>query len=91
MDGKEKLIYLLEEYYKDNYSTDTFADEFSRIYNFETDDSSLSISENYIMNELSVITNRFSPFEEDLKIPHMYFSGDDVKKKATEVYLKLIN
>ena len=90
MSGKEKLMYLLEHYQKGNYATVTFTDEFDRIYNFETDDDSLSSEEERLMGELAIITSRFSEFEEDLKIPNMYFSEKDVKRKVKEIYSKLI-
>lgn len=90
MDARKQLLYLLENYYKDNYTTDVFADEFSRIYDHETDYALLSKKEHELMRELSIITSRFSPFDEDLKIPNAYFNEADVRKKATEVYLKLL-
>ena len=90
LNPKEQLMYLLEHYYIGNYDTETFADEFHRIYHFEVDDKDLSAKEKNALSELSTIVARFSPFEEDLKIPNMYFSEKDVKEKATEVYLKLV-
>lgn len=90
MDARKQLLYLLENYYKANYTTDVFADEFSRIYDHETDYDLLSKKEHELMRELSIITGRFSPFDEDLKIPNAYFNEEDVRKKATEVYLKLL-
>ena len=40
-------------------------------------------------SELAVIADRFSPYEEDLKIPNVYFSEKEVRQKAKEVYLSL--
>ena len=90
MSEKEQLYYLLKHYYEDDYTTGVFVDEFDRIYNLEVDYTTLSDEENKLMGELSVITGRFSPCEEELKIPNVYFSESDVKQKATEVYLELI-
>jgi len=91
VDAKKQLYYLLEHYYKGEYTTETFADEFSRIYNLETDYRLLSDIEYKLMNELSDITERFSPFEADFEnYPNVYFSEQDVKNKATEVYQKLV-
>lgn len=90
MDARKQLLYLLENYYKGNYTTEVFADEFSRIYDQETDYDLLSNKEHELMRELSTITGRFSPFEEDLKIPNAYFNEKDVRQKATEVYLEII-
>ena len=90
MDAREQLIYLLKKYYEGEYETSIFADEFSRIYDLETDYSLLSEQEDQLMGELSEIVGRFSPYEEDLKIPNAYFNEEDVKKKATDVYFQLV-
>jgi len=89
MDAREQLMYLLEKYYMGKYETSTFADEFSRIYDLETDYSQLSNREHELMKGLSIITARFSSNEEDLKIPNAYFSEKEVKQKATKVFLEL--
>lgn len=89
MDSREQLLYLLKKYYEGEYETLTFADEFSRIYDLETDYSKLSSNEHKLFKALSIVTGRFSPFEEDLQIPNAYFSEEDVKKEATKVYLQL--
>jgi len=89
MKPKEQLMYLLEHYNSGDYTVDVFVDEFYRIFNFETDDSDLSPQEISLFSELSLITGRFSSYEEDLKIPNAYFSETDVKKKATEIYCNL--
>lgn len=89
MNAREQLMYLLEKYYEGKYETEIFAEEFSRIYDLETDYSLLSEKEHDLMKELSIVTGRFSPFEEDLKIHNAYFNENDVKTKATDVYLQL--
>lgn len=55
MDARKQLLYLLEHYYKGNYTTEIFADEFSRIYDQETDYNLLSKKEHELMRELSII------------------------------------
>ncbi|MDR2946036.1 MAG: hypothetical protein LBV79_04755 [Candidatus Adiutrix sp.] len=89
MDAREQLLYLLEHFYKGNYTTDIFADEFERIYNLELDYDTLSEAEYMLFHDLSLVAGRFSPFEDDLKIPNVYFSEAEVKDKAAQVYLKL--
>lgn len=59
------------------------------IYDTEVDYSTLSNLENELFNELSIITARFSPYEDDLKIPNVYYSEQDVKSKVEEVFVKL--
>ena len=89
MNAKEQLYYLLEHYHIGNYTTDVFADEFSRIYELELDYEALSNREYILMKELSEIAGRFSLPEEDLAIPSAFFGENDVRKKAEEIYLKL--
>jgi len=89
MTSKEKLYYLLEQYYLNKYSTEIFTDEFTTICNLETDYESLTENENKLLGDLCTITSRFSSDEEDLKIANVYYSERQVKDKATKVYLKL--
>jgi len=91
MDDREQLMYLLEHYYKGDYDTNTFTDEFYRIYDLEMDYSLLSEMEHELMRKLSIIVGRYSPYEEDLKGSNLYFSEDDVKNEAANVYLKILN
>jgi hypothetical protein len=86
---KEELVYLLKHYCIGGYSTDIFVDEFYLIYNFYLDDSCLSQREADLFLELSETIDRFSPFEEELKIPNLYFSEKEVMKKSIEIYFKL--
>lgn len=89
MTAKEKLFYLLEQYYLNKYSTKIFADEFTVTYDLETDYDLLTEKENKFLGDLCIIAARFSSDEEDLKIPNVYYSEKQVKEKAIEVYLKL--
>ncbi len=90
MTSKEKLYYLLTEYQKGKYDTNTFCDQFTFIYNTEADYNMLSEAENKLFSELSIITARFSPYEEDLKLPNVYYSEQEVKFKVEEVVVKLL-
>ena len=91
MESKKQLYYLLEHYYKGEYTAETFADEFSRIYNLELDYRTLSEVEEKWMKELVEVTNYFSPFGEDFNnFPKFYSNEQDVKNKATEVYQQLV-
>lgn len=90
MTAKEKLYYLLTEFHKGSYDTNTFCDQFTIIYDTEIEYETLSEVEKDLFNELSVITARYSPYEEDLKIPNVYYSEQDVKSKVNEVMAKLL-
>jgi hypothetical protein len=85
MNDKEKLYYLVREYYFGNYTTEIFCDEFSIQYNTETNYDNLSEKEHKWFRELSIVTERFSPYEEDLKLPNVYFNEKQVKEKTKEV------
>ena len=89
MEAKEKLYYLLTEFQKGKYDTDIFCDQFTIVYDTEMDYGLLSEVENKLFNELSIITARFSPYEEDLKIPNVYYSEKEVKSKVREVLDRL--
>ena len=89
MNSKEKLYYLLEKYLKGDYSTKLFSELFSDTYNLETDYDSLSVLEREFFSELSIITGRFSPFEDDLKKYDCYYNEEQVKEKVKEVVGKL--
>lgn len=85
MTQKEQLWYLINGVISGSYEVDTFCDEFYRIYGLEIDYEQLTEQENHAFEELLDMTGRFSEFEDDLRIPNMYFSGDEIIKKAKEV------
>lgn len=89
MTAKEKIYYLIAEYQKGKYDTNTFCDQFTVIYDTEVDYDTLSKVENELFYELSTITSRFSPYEDDLKIPNVYYSEWEVKSKVDQVMKKL--
>lgn len=89
MNPKEKLFYLLNEYKAGNYKTEIFCDEYMQVFNIELDYDTLSEVEYELLEELSSFTARFSPFEEDLKIPNVYYDEKQVREKASEVIEKL--
>lgn len=90
MTAKEKIYYLLVQYQKGEYDTNTFCDQFTVSYDIEVDYDTLSKVENQLFYELSTITARFSPYEEDLKVPNVYYSEQEVKSKVDEVMKKLV-
>lgn len=89
MTGKEKLYYLLVEFQKGNYSIETFCNLFSEIFEMEIDYGSLNSVEYQLFNDLETKTARFSEFDEDLKIPNVYFSAEQVKETINEVVNQL--
>ena len=85
MTVREQLWYLINGVVDGSYEVKTFCDEFYRIYNFETDNVQLTEQEKSAFEELFRMAARFSEFEEDLKIPNMYFSREEILDKAKEV------
>lgn len=90
MTSKEKLYYLLKAYLKDEYNTKTFSDLFSYTYYRESKDEIFTDQERELFEELAVITDRFSPYEEDLKIPNAFFNEQQVRKKVQDIS-KILN
>ncbi len=85
MTAKEQLWYLINSVLDGAYEVKTFCDEFYRVYNFEADKTQLTEQEKREFEELFCMAARFSEFEEDLKIPNMYYSGEEILAKVKEV------
>ena len=85
MTDKEKLYYLINEFFAGNYDAETFSDLFTVQYNTDTDYDELSEIENRLFDELSHITSRFSSDVEDLRIPNLYYDESKVRKCVMEV------
>ena len=85
MTAKEQLWYLINGVINGDYEVKIFCDEFYRVYNFETDKTQLTEQEKHEFEELFCMVARFSAFEEDLKIPNMYYSREQILTKAREM------
>lgn len=82
MTAREQLWYLIRGVVNGSYEVTIFCDEFERIYNFETEEEQLSEQERSMFRSLSKMASRFSEFEEDLKIPNMYYNKEDICNAA---------
>lgn len=85
MTAREQLWYLIHGVLDGSYEIKTFCDEFYRIYNFETDKAELTEQEKSEFEEMFEMVARFSDFEEDLKIPNMYFSAEEILTKVRNI------
>jgi hypothetical protein len=74
MTNSKALYYLLEQYLCDKINTDTFCDKFTTTYGLETEYEKLSTEEHQLFSNLWDFTKRFSPYEEDLKLPNVYYN-----------------
>ena len=86
MSKKEQLWYLIDGVLEGSYDIKTFCDEFVRIYNLEVDYASLSQKERETFKEIRGMTARFSDNDEELKIPAMYFSKDEIMCRVKEIH-----
>lgn len=91
MNSKEQLYYLINEYIKGHYDTKNFCDQFTIIFNIETDYEDLNEVENKLFLELSSVTARFSPYDKDFVFQNVYYTEQEVKKKVLEIKNKLNN
>lgn len=82
MTEKEQLWYLISGVLNGVYDIKTFCSEFTRIYDLEIDYEQLSEAENIEFADLCEMTGRFSEDEEDLKIPNVYYSEDNILDKV---------
>ncbi len=79
---KEKLYYLIKSYLLGQYDTNTFSSLFTNTFNLEVEGKELNEFEEEAFEELLRVTCRFSPYEEDSKLPNVYFNEQQVKTKA---------
>jgi len=86
MTSREKLYFALEEFVNGKYRAEDFSHWFTVIFDQETNYDDLTDIEYSLFSEMEEMSARFSPFEEDLKIPNVYFSEKDLENKAFEVY-----
>lgn len=66
MNQIKKITYLIREYEKGNYRTETFCDQFVSTLYYEKDDS-ISSELFDVLDKYAAIFSRFSPFDEDVK------------------------
>ncbi|BCJ93588.1 hypothetical protein acsn021_11570 [Anaerocolumna cellulosilytica] len=88
MTVRNKLYYLIEHYLLGDYDTETFCEEFTDSINLELDDT-VNNFKLRLFKELSEITCRFSPYEEELKLGNVYFNENQVRSKVIEINAKL--
>jgi hypothetical protein len=89
MNAKEKIYYLIREFKKGNYDINIFCDEVTNVYNLELNFNDLSELEKKYFSELIILTSRYSPYENDLKIPNAFFNDSQVRVKVDEIIEKL--
>jgi len=81
MSVKEQLYYLIKHVKLGNYDINTFCDMFTNLVNLEMWKEEFSEKETAVFNELNKYTSRFSPFEEDLKLPNVFYDEKAIKEQ----------
>ncbi|MFR4350194.1 MAG: hypothetical protein ACLT3H_00825 [Roseburia sp.] len=89
MTEKEELWYLINGLLEGSYTINTFCSEFTRIYDLEVDYNELTEDENKEFGDLCEMAGRFSDDADELNIPHMYFSENEILNKVKMVKEKL--
>lgn len=90
MTSKEKLIYLIINYNKGNYTTSDFCDLFIEYHRDMAEEEELSnFSEKWLGN-LSEMCYRFSDSPEDLSMPNVYFDEKRMKEYTKNFSTQLI-
>ena len=85
MTEKEQLWYLIYGVLSGTYDVKTFCSVFTRIYNLEVDYEQLSEQEKLEFGDLCEMAGRFSDNEEELKIPNMYYSKENILNKTQSI------
>ena len=89
MNEKQQLWYLINGLLDGSYEIKIFCSEFSRIYDLEVDYDELSQQENIEFGDLCDMCSRFSDSADELQIPNMYFSEEQVRNKVKYISDKI--
>ena len=81
MSVKDQLYYLIKHVKLGDYDINTFCDMFTNLVNLEMWKEEFTEKETAVFNELNKYTSRFSPFEEDLKLPNVFYDEKEIKKQ----------
>lgn len=88
MNEKEQLEYLIKGLQKGYYNIEDFCSEFVRIFNLEIDYDVLNADEELEYADLSDMAARFSGDSDELIMPNVYFSEEQIRKKVGNIAKK---
>ena len=86
---KEQLYYLIRHAKLGDYDINTFSDMFTNLVNLEMWKEEFTEKEKITFDELNVYTSRFSPYEEDLKLPNVFYDEKTVREQIDIAIEKL--
>lgn len=89
MTSKDKLIYLIINYNRGNYTTSDFCDLFIEYHRDMAEEELSDFSEKWL-GDLSEMCYRFSYSSEDLSIPNVYFDEKRIKEYTRNFSAQLI-
>lgn len=87
---KEQLYTLLTELKSNKIDINQFTNKFLKIFDLEIDYDELTQEEYRLMGEVSDMSARFSDSSEDLKLPNVYYSEDQIRAEVDKVLKVLI-
>ena len=88
---KQRLYWLMHQYVSNYIDARTFCNEYYACYYLELKHDALNPKESKIFSELSLVTDRFSEHEKDLKqYPEMFFSEKELHQKVLESHNLLL-
>ncbi len=89
MEEKKQLLYLINGLINNTYDIKTFCEEFTRIYDLDLDYDTLDKQEESILGEICIMSARFSSNPEELKIPNMYYSEEQIRNVVKQALKEL--
>ena len=87
MSSKEQLYYLLINYYRGNYDTRSFCEQFVLIYSDGIDDY-VDSNEMAMMNDFCKLAERYSPYDEDLNLSKFFINDNQFKIIFNELWIR---
>ena len=91
MTKKQELYYLLNAFKRGEYEISTFCKVFEDIFYPDVPKSELSVYELEKFEDMAKIIVRFTPYEEDLKLPNVYYNEEEVRAAIEIAYVELID
>lgn len=85
MTQKEKLYYLIKGYYVGNYNAKSFSEQFVIIFSEGIEDYS-NKNERKIMQEFCKLAERYSPYDEDLKMSSFFIDDESFRVLFNQLY-----
>ena len=87
MSSKEQLYYLLINYYRENYDTRSFCEQFVLIYS-DGIDNYVDSTEMTMMNDFCKLAERYSPYDEDLNLSKFFLDATQFRINFDELWMR---